>query len=594
MASTNILRYGSEEPLPEKLLLQAGPLTMTFVQGEVRYIRFGEHEVLRRVYIAVRDRNWNTAPNEISNLSVKRTADGFAISYDAVSRMDGIDFRWSATVTGDARGTIEWTMRGKAHSTFWRNRIGYCVLHPVRECAGRPCILEKTSGAIETSRFPELVSPHQPFKDLRAISHEVVPGLTAEVRFSGDIFETEDQRNWTDASYKTYSTPLDLPIPVEVKEGTEISQSVRLSLIESIVFSYNEAGAVPLPEIGLGRGGELREPGVARLRALNLSHLRADLDLTADYSAVLAGAVRDARALNLPLELAITFSSEAELAVLAARLREDAPRICRWLIFRNEAVAAAQKHLAAIDANARFVCGSDDYFAELNRNRPDPDAVDGVCFPLSPQVHTFDNDSMVENLPGGAGAARSARLIAGLKPVVVSPVTLKPRPHTDARQGSLFAAAWTTGSIKYLAEGGASSITYYETTGPKGVMDAQDGRVFPLYHVLADAGEFAGGEVLPSQSTRPLAADGVVLREGGRVRILLANMTCGDLRVTVEGIGPQAYVKRLDETNAERAMAAPEAYRNEPGEPVEAPGGRAEFQLAPYAVLRIDFERESR
>ena len=33
---------------------------------------------------------------------------------------------------------------------------------------------------------------------------------------------------------------------------------------------------------------------------------------------------------------------------------------------------------------------------------------------------------------------------------------------------SLFGAGWTAGSLKYLAEGGAHSLTYYETTGPDG------------------------------------------------------------------------------------------------------------------------------
>jgi len=48
--------------------------------------------------------------------------------------------------------------------------------------------------------FPRDVAPHQPIHRHPAIAHEVAPGITAEVRFSGDVFEMEDQRNWTDAS----------------------------------------------------------------------------------------------------------------------------------------------------------------------------------------------------------------------------------------------------------------------------------------------------------------------------------------------------------------------------------------------------------
>ncbi len=38
----------------------------------------------------------------------------------------------------------------------------------------------------------------------------------------------EDQRNWTDASYKTYSTPLALPFPVEIRAGETVEQTVTL------------------------------------------------------------------------------------------------------------------------------------------------------------------------------------------------------------------------------------------------------------------------------------------------------------------------------------------------------------------------------
>jgi len=48
---------------------------------------------------------------------------------------------------------------------------------------------------------------------VRAITHEVAPGVRAEVRLLGDVFETEDHRNWTDANFKTYGTPLRLLFP---------------------------------------------------------------------------------------------------------------------------------------------------------------------------------------------------------------------------------------------------------------------------------------------------------------------------------------------------------------------------------------------
>src|SRR5204862_397228 len=129
-------------------------------------------------------------------------------------------------------------------STFRRNRLGFCVHHPLEGCLGRPCWLERPDGSVAEERFPNFIAPHQPFLDIRAMRYEVLPGLIAEVRFSGDIFETEDQRNWSDANFKTYSTPLRLPFPVEVRAGDEIRQSVTIRFIGSLP-ARREAAQTP-------------------------------------------------------------------------------------------------------------------------------------------------------------------------------------------------------------------------------------------------------------------------------------------------------------------------------------------------------------
>ena len=67
--------------------------------------------------------------------------------------------------------------------------------------------------------FPLAISPDQPFSQMRALTHEVAPGLHATVRMTGETFESEDHRNWSDASFKHYCTPISLPFPVTVSPG---------------------------------------------------------------------------------------------------------------------------------------------------------------------------------------------------------------------------------------------------------------------------------------------------------------------------------------------------------------------------------------
>ena len=92
----------------------------------------------------------------------------------------------------------------------------------------------------------------------------------------------EDQRNWTDASYKTYSTPLRLPYPVEIHEGDRVWQRVTIEAEAAMPRSAGTGGPVrvtvdpsrgrPIPPIGLGvasHGEPLGDEDVALLRALN-------------------------------------------------------------------------------------------------------------------------------------------------------------------------------------------------------------------------------------------------------------------------------------------------------------------------------------
>ena len=104
------------------------------------------------------------------------------------------------------------------------------MLHPIEGVAGAACTIEHVDGTIEETRFPLLIDPVQPMTALRGIRHQFLPGLHVNCRMEGDTFEMEDQRNWTDASYKTYVRPLALPWPYLIAKGETIDQKVTLTV----------------------------------------------------------------------------------------------------------------------------------------------------------------------------------------------------------------------------------------------------------------------------------------------------------------------------------------------------------------------------
>jgi hypothetical protein len=87
--------------------------------------------------------------------------------------------------------------------------------------------------------------------------------------------------------------------------------------------------------------------------------------------------------------------------------------------------------------------------------------MDGIAYPINPQVHSWDERSLIEALQGQYDTVATAQSFCGLLPISISSVTLKPpfnqaatgeeEPEdpnevpfaVDARQMSLFAAAWT-------------------------------------------------------------------------------------------------------------------------------------------------------
>ena len=644
--------YGKDEALPEQTDLQAGPLNLFYEAGDLRYIKFREKEIIRRVYVAVRDHNWDTVTPVLSNVQMDIANDSFSITYSVNNIQNNVDFLWKGIIVGKANGAITFNMDGEARSTFWRNRIGFCILYPM-ECAGTECQIEHVNGTVEQSTFPKYIAPQliidgkptpvKPFSNMRALVHQVAPDLSAEVRFEGDNFEMEDQRNWTDASFKAYGTPLKNPSPIEVKVGTKISQTFALTLKgqdqvlksfrtdDELTFSIGNKALRSLPKIGLdeaSHGHPLNQKEMTRLRALNLSHQRINLHLSdSDHEKKLRKSSTEAYKLGINLETALFISNnaEAELQEFVKLLEQIKPPIATWLIFHKEEISTsekwillARKYLQNYDYNIKIGSGTNVFFADLNRSTTPIQVMDLVGYSINPQVHAFDNLSLIETLAAQAETVKSSRYLFNNKPIAVTPVTLQMRfnpnatapeselesgqlpSQVDVRQMSLFGAGWTVGSLKYLCESETHSLTYYETTGWRGVMETEygspvpekfyslRGAVFPLYHVFADIGEFAGGQIMTTSSSNPLKITGLAIHKKGRTRVVLANLVSKIQQLTVHNLSGSVYIRHLNESNVEQAMQSPEAFRAQNILKQLTVKGSLKLELLPYALVCID------
>ena len=156
MTAAPLCYDGSGRRSPELLRVQAGPLTAFYSAGELRYVRWGEREIARRIYVAVRDRNWGTVPPVVADEDLDVRADRFRLRFIVRHHRADIDFAWLGDIAGEPDGAITFAMQGQARARFWRNRIGFCLLHPPREAAG-PASMASPSSASRATSAPIVV-----------------------------------------------------------------------------------------------------------------------------------------------------------------------------------------------------------------------------------------------------------------------------------------------------------------------------------------------------------------------------------------------------------------------------------------------------
>ncbi len=470
----------------------------------LRDLRCLGQPLLNAVYGAVRDPDWNTVLPDVRVLETHRDGACTTTLLECHARALPVDFKWQTRVTL-APTRMTYTFSGEALADFDANRVGLCALHGLWQ-AGAAVVADQ-DGLEVRGGFPELIAPHPVFTDLRGLRFALPDGTPVNVQFFGDLFETEDQRNWGDASFKTYCTPLHLKSPRQFKRGDRVEQRLEITVQASPtarhssppdepVAAWRASPLLPLPALGIALPEDLPAQPTA-LRGLAVHHLR--LAVRAD--GLWRARLEVLRTSGVPLELAV--HDAGQLNALKQRLEEGVP-VARVLLF--DAAATTVNEARAAFPGIPVLVGSDANFAEANRATLPP--ADGACFSLNPQVHAFDDRTLFECLETIPALVRSARAKGVGDRVAITPLSLKPRfnavatrarapssqpvpDNADARQVTRLAGAWLLGMVAALTESGCDSATVFETHGWRGVQGGgvatfglEPDALFPVHGVL--------------------------------------------------------------------------------------------------------------
>ena len=560
--------YGTHETETSPARLTAGKLAADFKDGNLRSICYDGSEVLRAVSYLVRDRDWGTYAPRIDDLRIDQRESGFSVSY--IARCAGpFDTELAIDVKIAAEEGEALTFEAVALSAtgFETNRCGFCILHPIVGVAGMPVSVEHVDGRTEDTHFPDLIEPWQPFKDMRAITHSVSSHVTAECRMEGDTFEMEDQRNWSDASYKTYVRPLALPWPYHIPAGEPVRQRIILTLGDMRRSTRTPASAQRPVTLSLGdKSGTMPAIGLvitpeeaeATLLARDGLHEIAPqellfhfdpgaghgIDALKSFAAIAAGHTgRSTLEIALPCRLPplaeaqqiATLMQDAGLKPDALVLspsvdRQSTPPGSKWPECPPlEEVYAAGR---AAFAGMRLGGGMLSYFTELNRKRVPADSLAFITHCTNPIVHAADDLSVMQTLEALPFITRSVRAIYGDKPYRIGPSTIPMRQNpygsrtmdnpyggriamanTDPRHNARFGNAFAIGYAARTLDAGLECLTLSAFTGAFGLIAGNNepsapGTPRPLVAAVSTLSRLAGGtwqECLTSDPTAVLA-----------------------------------------------------------------------------------------
>ena len=629
----NILYYGKKEDLITKTKLRAGDLDLIYENGFLRYIQLGDHEVLRMINHAIRDHNWNTISFEITGEEIEKSDRSFSIKYTARAREDSVDFLWKCLITGDEDGTINFIIDGEALSNFKRNRIGFTVLHPIRECTGQPVKIIHPDGSSEMNEFPVLISPHQPFFDIKGMEWSLGENR-AVLEFKGDIFETEDQRNWIDESYKTYCTPLENPFPVDVKKGDKVRQEILLKTEgksgvepgDDQKFSFSiDPAPYPLPKIGIGQSTEvidLSADQAEKLKKISFDHYQIDLKLFDEHWKEQWERVKiEADALNLPLELSLFFDEvDRELTLFSSIAGAGITSVSMVNVFNKNSVATQEEtitkvipELRKLFPEAEIGAGTNAFFTELNRDRPPTRDIDYLVYSINPQVHAFDNDSLVECIATVPYTIKTAKAFSNNKPVNISPITFKMRwnPNAtgeetiredqlpdavDPRQMSLFGASWVAGLLNNILPEKPDSLTFFETVGLKGIIQSDSPSftdqffaparmIYPIYYIFSFILESKSSSFYKVQSSHSRDFTGLAWGKDGPDTLLLVNFTLNSIKIELPDQFHKGSIWRINANNYEKLMFDADQFIS-----LQESHSGSSIELLPYETVKIEIE----
>lgn len=583
---------------PDTQRVEHAGFTFDIARAAIRNVTYQGAQIIDLLYTAIRPWDWSTLdPDqhtetvEVENEECKITiTDLFASSMQGVTTVTvkpGGKFTVGYELTGLGRYEINrWGVCFCLHTGDWMGstvRASGANYNLIKDISPQRVIDGVTQGLFPASNEMEFIAPNN---------------RSLKVSSAGKVLEAEDQRNWTDNTYKIYSGSLSEPRPFVIDKGTVWKQQVDFevsvpggSIKDGSQIIAREISA--LPRIGVQFNEEPlleRDALEQALSVLDIDHLRINEEsLSSQKIATISKS-------GLTLEAALLSSfSGAELANEIERLSSRVPAGSRLLIHREGREIVQAQDLPENKSLNTYIPGSDAYLVDLHRNKFE--FGDSVSYSMVPTVHSSDPETIFKTLYTQTESIEFVKREIASQ-VTISPITFSTRgnPETGhSRQArinfaqpemakqirDLSAAAWTLGSIYALASAGAYSGTWHELFGEFGIIYSQNNATYftPTFHALSALGAHHADEI-----TIATSADNswVAFEDRQSRKIVVASQRPWEVEITSKVLAGYKTIQGLSADNCAKASQIMDWWSYAEIQPLNP---QTPLSMAPFEIL---------
>ena len=499
---------------PDTRRVEHAGFTVDIARAAIRNLTYEGAQIIDLLYTAIRPQDWSTLTADEHSEETEISGEDCKITINDIYA-GALHGKTILTLHPGGRFTVDYQLVGLGK--FEINRWGICFCLDTGDWMGSKVLADGDSYALSKEISPQRVidGVTKGIFPAANILHFTAPDQRSlKVISASRLLEAEDQRNWTDNTYKIYSGSLAEPRPFLIDKGVSWQQRVECEVAPPATPAEDGSKIVAkdipsLPRIGLQFNSEplLASDDLEKaLFILDIDHIRVNEEsLSAQKIAAISKG-------GLVLEAALLSSNSGdELAREVEHLSSRIPAGSRLLIHREKRQIVQEGDLPKNNSLNSFTPGSDAYLVDLHREKFE--FGDAVSYSMVPTVHTIDPESIFKTLYAQKESIEFAQKFIAPQ-VSLSPITFSTRgnpetghlrenrnnfsqPEVAVQIKDLSAAAWTLGSIFALASAGAYSGTWHELFGEYGVIYNEGSAVkfSPTFHALSALGAHHAHEI---------------------------------------------------------------------------------------------------